>query len=171
MLRRSGARPGDRLLVSGTIGDGMLGLKVVKGEIFDSDGSLAYRYRLPEPRLEFRAALRRAATSAADVSDGLIADVRHIATASGVRIAIDLDRIPLSRAAATWLEREEDIPAALLQLGSGGDDYEVVCTVPSGVRKPPGFTVIGEVTEGEGVEVRAAGRTLEPGAGGWTHGG
>lgn len=169
MVRRSGARPGDRLLVSGAIGDGGLGLRAAMGEIADPDGYLAFRYRLPEPRLDLRAVLRRAATAAADVSDGLIADARHIAEASKVRIVVDLDRIPLSGAAATWLERQKDIPASLLRLGSAGDDYEVVCTVPSGVRKPPGFTVVGEVVEGEGVEVRALGRMVEPGPGGYRH--
>lgn len=170
MVRRSGARPGDRLLVSGTIGDGTLGLAAVRGEISDADGELVYRYRLPEPRLDLRDQLRRIATAAADVSDGLIADARHIAEASEVRVCIDLDKLPLSRGAATWLERQPDIPAALLRLGSGGDDYEVVCTAPSGVRKPAGFTVIGEVQEGAGVEVRAAGNLIDPGPGGWRHG-
>jgi thiamine-monophosphate kinase len=170
MLKRSGARPGDRVLVSGTIGDGGLGLGAVKGDVSDPDGYLAFRYRLPEPRLDLRAALRRSATAAIDVSDGLIADARHVAEASGVRIQIDLNRLPLSGAAATWLEREPDIPAALLRLGSGGDDYEVLCTVPSGVRKPAGLTVIGEVMEGEGIEVKAGMGVIEPGPGGWRHG-
>lgn len=170
MVRRAGARPGDKLLVSGTIGDATLGLAAVKGQIEDPDGRLAYRYRMPEPRVDLRETLRRHATAAADVSDGLVADARHIAEASGVGLLIDLDRLPLSGAAATWLERQADVGASLLRLGTGGDDYEVVCTMASGVRKPPGFTVIGEVREGAGVEVRAAGRAVEPGAGGWRHG-
>lgn len=170
MVRRAGARPGDKLLVSGTIGDATLGLAAVNGEIEEPDGRLAYRYRMPEPRVDLRETLRRHATAAADVSDGLVADARHIAEASGVGLLIDLDRLPLSGAAATWLERQPDVGASLLRLGTGGDDYEVVCTMASGVRKPPGFTVIGEVREGEGVEVRAAGRPVDPGAGGWRHG-
>lgn len=169
MVRRAGARPGDRLLVSGAIGDSTLGLAAVKGELDDPDGRLAHRYRMPEPRVDLRETLRRHATAAADVSDGLIADARHIAEASGVSVFIDLDRLPLSGAAATWLEGQSDVGAALLRLGTGGDDYEVVCTMASGVKKPPGFTVIGEVREGAGVEVRAAGRTVDPGAGGWRH--
>jgi thiamine-monophosphate kinase len=170
MVRRAGARAGDKLLVSGTIGDGTLGLAAVRGEIDDPEGHLAYRYRMPEPRLDLRDTLRAHATAAADVSDGLVADARHIAQASGVGLAIDLDRIPLSRSAATWLEGQRDVAAALLRLGTGGDDYEVVCTMPAAAPKPPGFTVIGEVREGQGVEVRAAGRTIDPGAGGWRHG-
>lgn len=170
MLRRGGARPGDLVLVSGAIGDATLGLAAVQGEIEDPDGSLTYRYRLPEPRLDVRAALRRTATATADISDGLIADARHIAEASEVAITLDLEQMPLSRAAATWLEGQPDTTAALLRLASGGDDYEIVCTVPPGVRKPAGFTVVGRVSEGAGVEVRALGRTLEAGAGGWRHG-
>lgn len=170
MVRRAGARAGDLVLVSGTIGDGGLGLAAVNGEIEDPDGGLTFRYRLPEPRLDLRAPLRKAATAAADVSDGLVADARHIAEASGVRLKLDLTQIPLSRGAATWLERQEDLPRALVRLGTGGDDYEIICTMPPGAPKPRGLTVVGEVVAGRGVEVRAAGRLVDPGHGGWRHG-
>lgn len=170
MIRRGGARPGDRVLVSGAIGDATLGLAAVQGDLADPDGRLAYRYRMPEPRLDLRSTLRRHATAAADVSDGLIADARHIAEASGVGLMLDLDQLPLSGAAATWLERQDDVPAGLLRLATGGDDYEIVCTMASGATRPRGFTVIGEVREAPGLEVRAAGRIVDPGAGGWTHG-
>lgn len=170
MIRRAGARPGDRVLVSGAIGDATLGLAAIQGEVSDPDGRLVHRYRVPEPRLDLRATLRRHATAAADVSDGLIADARHIAEASGVGLMLDLDQIPLSGAAATWLEGQEDVAASLLRLATGGDDYEIVCTMPSGATRPRGFTVIGEVRETPGLEVRAAGRIVDPGAGGWTHG-
>lgn len=170
MIRRAGARPGDRVLVSGAIGDATLGLAAIQGEVSDPDGRLVHRYRFPEPRLDLRATLRRHATAAADVSDGLIADARHIAEASGVGLMLDLDQIPLSGAVATWLERQEDVASSLLRLATGGDDYEIVCTMPSGATRPRGFTVIGEVRETPGLEVRAAGRIVDPGAGGWTHG-
>src|SRR5207244_3682081 len=85
MVRRAGARPGDVLMVSGSIGDATLGLAALRGEIDDPEGRLTFRYRLPDPRLELREPLRRYATAAADVSDGLVADARHIARASGVR--------------------------------------------------------------------------------------
>jgi thiamine-monophosphate kinase len=169
VVRRAGARPGDLALVSGTIGDGALGLAAVKGEIEDPEGRLAARYRIPEPRLDLREVLRRQASAAADVSDGLVADAGHIAEASGVGLVLDLDRLPLSGAAATWLEGQADVPAALLRLATGGDDYEVVCAMAVGAPKPPGFTVIGEFRDGPGLEVRAAGQTLDPGAGGWRH--
>lgn len=169
MVRRAGAQAGDQVLVSGAIGDGVLGLAAVRGEIDDPEGDLAFRYRLPTPRLDLRSPLRRLATAAVDVSDGLVADARHIARASGVRLTLDLERIPLSRGAATWLEAQPDPTAALLRLATGGDDYEVVCTVPAGIVKPAGFTVIGEVSAGEGVAVRMSGRAVDPGHGGWRH--
>jgi len=169
MVRRSGAQPGDRLLVSGTIGDGALGLAAAQGAIPDPDGFLAFRYRLPQPRLDLRGALRAWATAAADVSDGLVADAGHIAKASGVGLIVDLDELPLSGAAATWLEQQPDPQDALIRLGTGGDDYEVICTIAPDEPKPAGFAVIGEVIEGEGVEVRAAGRLVDVGKGGWRH--
>jgi thiamine-monophosphate kinase len=169
MVRRSGARPGDRLLVSGTIGDGALGLAAVQGAIPDPDGFLAFRYRLPQPRLDLRETLRSCASAAADVSDGLVADAAHIATASGVGLRIDLDQIPLSGAAATWLEQQADPQEALIRLGTGGDDYEIVCTVPADRPKPAGLTVIGEVTADRAIKVRAAGRLVDVGQGGWRH--
>jgi thiamine-monophosphate kinase len=169
IVRRAGARPGDRVLVSGTIGDGVLGLAAVRGEIDDPEGDLTFRYQLPQPRLELRDALRRHATAAADVSDGLVADARHLARASGVRLTLDLEQIPLSRGAATWLEAQDDPTAALIRLATGGDDYEIICTVPPDVSKPAGFTAIGDVSVGEGVSVRMGGRFVDPGHGGWRH--
>ena len=170
MVRRAGAKVGDRVLVSGTIGDATLGLAAVRGEVEDPEGHLSHRYRMPNPRLDLREALRAHATAAADISDGLVADARHIARASEVMLSLDLDRLPLSGSAATWLEGQGDAGAALLRLATGGDDYEIVCTMPADAPKPPGFTIVGEVREGEGVEVRAAGRVIDPGAGGWRHG-
>lgn len=170
MVRRAGARPGDLLMVSGTIGDATLGLAVLRGEIVDPDGSLVSRYRLPQPRLDLREVLRERAVAAADVSDGLIADARHIAEASGVGMVIDLERLPLSRAAATWLEAQPAAGPALLRLATGGDDYEVVCAMAPEGEKPPGFAVIGEVTAGADLVVRLNGTPVDPGAGGWRHG-
>ncbi|HEY8617855.1 thiamine-phosphate kinase [Phenylobacterium sp.] len=169
MVRRKGARPGDLVLVTGTIGDGVLGLAALKSEIEDPEGDLVFRYQLPQPRLDVRQALRRHATAAADISDGLVADARHIARASGVRLTLDLERIPLSRGAATWLEAQPDPTAALVRLATGGDDYEVICTAPADAPKPAGFTVIGEVSVGEGVSTRMGGRFLDIGHGGWRH--
>lgn len=167
MVRRSGARPGDLVMVSGTIGDGFLGLRAARGELEDLGGYLAGRYRTPTPRLDLRGVLRASATASADVSDGLIADVGHIAKASGVCAHLDLERIPLSAPARAWSAAQADLFTALSELAAGGDDYEVVCTAPIPLE---GFTVIGRVAEGEGVEVAWRGQARTPGASGWKHG-
>ena len=166
MVRRAGARVGDVIAVSGTIGDGALGLLAARGEIEDADGWLAGRYRLPSPRLELREILLGSATAAADVSDGLVADVGHIAAASGVRVSLDLDRIPLSKAAGRWLETQPDRTAGLVRLATGGDDYEVVAAFGT---IPEGFTEIGRVSAGAGVEVSVDGRVVSIAQGGWRH--
>jgi thiamine-monophosphate kinase len=167
MVRRAGAQPGDVVAVSGAIGDGALGLLAVRGEIDDRDGWLAGRFRLPTPRLDLREALRAHATAAADVSDGLVADAGHIAQASGVGMTLDLEALPLSPSAARWLQDQPDRAAALARLATGGDDYEVVCTVSGG--PPEGFTAIGKVVAGAGVDVRLHGRAVDIAQAGWKH--
>ncbi|WP_407072623.1 thiamine-phosphate kinase [Phenylobacterium sp.] len=167
MVRRAGAQVGDTIAVSGTIGDGGLGLAALTGEIADPDGWLAGRYRLPTPRLELRDALRTRAKAAADVSDGLVADAGHIAEASGVGLRLDLDRLPLSAAARGWLDGQPDRTAALVRLATGGDDYEVVCAVSGD--PPKDFTAIGEVVAGARVEVRVEGRKTDVVHKGWRH--
>ena len=130
-LRRSGARPGDDVWVSGTIGDGALGLAVLKGEFPSlppaSAAALVERYRRPSPRLALGRRLVGLATAAADVSDGLIADLGHICDVSDVVADLVLDRLPLSAAATAVLA---DAPDRLLDLAAGGDDYELVFTAP-----------------------------------------
>ena len=133
MVRRSGARAGDILLVSGVIGDGGLGLLAARGAL-DALGaetavSLSARYRIPEPRLGLRDALRSFAVAAADVSDGLLADADNIARASGCGVDIALDRAPMSAAAALWVSRQINEAESRLALAVSGDDYEVVCAV------------------------------------------
>jgi thiamine-monophosphate kinase len=166
MVRRAGARPGDILAVSGTIGDGALGLAAVQGEIEDPDGYLANRYRLPTPRLDLRSALA-GATAAADVSDGLVADAGHIAEVSGVKLSLDLGRLPLSPAARRWLDAQPDRAAALVKLATGGDDYEVVAAFSKTL--PKGFTAIGTVSAGEGTEVLVDGAPVAIDHAGWRH--
>nr|WP_293370326.1 thiamine-phosphate kinase [Phenylobacterium sp.] len=166
MVRRAGASYGDVLAVSGTIGDGVLGLAAVKGEIADPDGWLAGRLRLPAPRLDLSETLLEHARAAADVSDGLIADAGHIGEASGLGISLDLDEMPLSPSAGTWLDAQPDRAAALLRLATGGDDYEVVAAFSGS--PPEGFTAIGEVV-GAGMEVRVDGRPVKITERGWRH--
>ncbi|PWE17991.1 thiamine-phosphate kinase [Marinicauda salina] len=182
-VRRRGARAGDRLLVTGTIGDGRLGLESLGGEAAIADPEdaawLEDRYRLPQPRLAIVEALREHAHAAVDVSDGLIADVGHIAESSGVAAAIELNRVPLSGAARRWAEAQPDAGRALARLASGGDDYELACAVaPENVE---GFaracaeqgvdvTEIGRFREGDGgVTVTINGAPVDIEQAGFTH--
>jgi thiamine-monophosphate kinase len=182
MVKRSGARVGDIVLVSGFIGDGGLGLQAARGELdglgADAVAYLADRYRLPSPRLALSAALRDHASAAADVSDGLLADAGHIGDASGVALAIDLDRLPTSNAAAAWLGRQADPVAASAALAAFGDDYEVVCTAaPQTVdavrtvaaKAGTSLTRIGEVRAGQGVSARWRGVEIAIERTGWRH--
>ena len=130
-LRRSGARPGDGVFVSGTLGDGALGLRAAQGDLCeakqDAVAALADRYRLPRPRTALGQSLAGIATASADVSDGLIADLGHIAEASAVGARIEIERLPLSDEAR---EIVMDCRELLSMAATGGDDYELVFTAP-----------------------------------------
>ena len=95
-LRRNGARPGDGIWVSGSIGDGALGLLAAKGELADPDSYLAGRYRLPRPRLALGLRLHGIATAAMDVSDGLVQDLGHLCRAGSLAAEIMAEAVPLS---------------------------------------------------------------------------
>jgi thiamine-monophosphate kinase len=183
MIRRSGARVGDVLLVSGVIGDGGLGLKAARCELDwlgpAKASALAARYRLPEPRLVLCCVLHRFAVAAADVSDGLLADAGHIAAASGCGVEIDLDRLPLSDAASHWLAAQFDEAEARSTLAASGDDYEIVCAVrpehaaaivDAAREAECALTAIGVFTASTGVAVRFAGRSITVSRTGWRHG-
>ena len=182
MVRRAGAAPGDVVLVSGTIGDGVLGLRAAKSDLvgvsYQEQAWLAARYRLPEPRLALGNPLRAFAHAAADVSDGLVADAGHIAEASGVGVDLDLDRLPLSEAAQAWLKTAADAVAARVELATGGDDYEVVCTAPpdrageliaAASALGIAMTEVGTIQVTAGVRVFAAGRELAVARRGYVH--
>lgn len=171
VIPRSGARPGDLLLVSGPIGDGWLGLQAVTGSLEDPSGQLTAKFWRPEPRLDLRDVLRACARAAADVSDGLIADARHLAAASGCGVRLSLDRLPLSRMGAVWLEGRADVAGGRLALASGGDDYEIVLAARPGDRgalEAAGCTVVGDFVDGPS-EVLLDGQALAAGPGGWRH--
>ena len=133
MVRRSGAKPGDIVLVSGSIGDGALGLEVhgpdkpdwVAGLSVEDRAFLADRYLHPQPRHALTDALQRHASAAMDVSDGLIGDLAKLLKASNVGAEIDLEAIPLSGPARAALMA---VPALAELAWTGGDDYEILCT-------------------------------------------
>ena len=123
---RSGAKPGDHLWVSGTIGDAGAGLKLLRGGQTEPAG-LVERYRNPRPRLEAGARLAPVVTAMMDVSDGLLIDAGRMAAASGCRAAIELDAVPLSR---EFLDFAGEDRAARLDAATAGDDYELLFTAP-----------------------------------------
>ncbi|MBP5855794.1 thiamine-phosphate kinase [Marivibrio halodurans] len=131
-LHRDGARAGDDLWVSGTIGDGLLGLEAARAHGFgDAAAYLIGRYRRPEPRVALGRVLAGVARAALDVSDGLISDAGHMAAASGLAIGIDCPAVPFSGAASDILADE---PGRLPDLLTGGDDYELLFAAPPGER-------------------------------------
>jgi thiamine-monophosphate kinase len=167
VLRR-GARPGDLLAVSGPVGDGWLGLKAARGDL--NSARLADRYRLPDPRTDLADLIQAKARAAADISDGLLADAGHLATASGCAVAVDLDRMPLSAEAMAWLAGQPSRAEALIALATGGDDYEIVCALAADQPVPEGLTVVGAFAERAGVTALSGGAPLALDRLGWTHG-
>jgi thiamine-monophosphate kinase len=160
-VRRSGARPGDIIYVSGTIGDGALGLLAATGRLVGLDpverDYLADRYRLPRPRVTLGPALVGLASAMMDISDGLVGDLDHLAAASGVAAVIEAASVPLSSAAASILA--EDVGRIETVL-TGGDDYELLFTAApdadiAGRAASVGVqvTAIGRIGAGAGVQV------------------
>lgn len=154
-LKRSGAKPGDWVYVTGTLGDSAAGLAILQQRLSVADAAqadyLVQRHLRPTPRILQGQALRELSTSAIDLSDGLIADLGHILKASGCGARIDLDALPLSSALRQCAEPEQVLRWAL----SGGEDYELCFTVPEmnrgaldvalGYIGVP-FTCIGQIT-------------------------
>ena len=179
-LTRAGAGEGDDIYVSGTVGDATLGLRAVRGGLADftteDHAALAARFRLPEPRLALGAALVGLATCAIDVSDGLVADLGHLCEESGVAARIGADAVPLSAAARRAVDGGE---AAIADLVTGGDDYELLfCAPPAergaiealGHRLELAVSRIGTIEHGQGVTVvDADGQPLALGRAGYTH--
>jgi thiamine-monophosphate kinase len=175
MVRRGGARSGDRVVVTGTIGDGALGLHVrrdpriaVRWRLDPPQSEyLLGRYLVPQPRNALAEALRQHASAAMDVSDGLVGDLGKICAVSGVRADVEAARVPLSDAAQAALASE---PTLIEMALTGGDDYEVVATVPptasaalNAAAKAAGIalTEIGSIEVGSGVHFRGpAGNAL-----------
>lgn len=176
-VRRSGAKAGDDVWVSGTIGDGWLGLQAATGAFgqlsAEARNLLVSKYRVPEPpRLPMADLIADVASGSIDVSDGLVADAGHIAEASGVGIVIRAADVPLSATGHGYLTNAKVDLRALL---TGGDDYQTLFTAPSSARDAIarsrlGVTRIGKVEVGEGVKVLdASGQPMTFEAAGWRH--
>jgi thiamine-monophosphate kinase len=176
-LRRNGARPGDGVWVTGTIGDGALGLLAATGRLADPGGFLAGRYRLPQPRVALGQRLFGIAAAAMDVSDGLVQDLGHLCRAGGLGAVIEAARVPLSPAASAAVAAD---PALLARCLAGGDDYELLLAVPesqeAALRQAAaacGVAVarIGQFAAGapEVAVLGPDGAPLALAAGGWSH--
>src|ERR1700716_4327926 len=135
MVHRGGAKPGDRVVVTGTIGDAALGLDILKegpvAAVLADDAAakemLIGRYRVPQPRNALASAVREHASAAMDVSDGLAGDLAKLCKASGMSAVIDAPSIPLSAPAGRLLARGA---VGIGTIVSGGDDYEILCAIP-----------------------------------------
>lgn len=160
VIRRSGAKPGDVVFVTGTVGDAGAGLALLKGDSVPRNSGEEYliaRYRVPRPRLAFGRSLRGIATAALDVSDGLIADLGHVAEVSHVRIEVDAVHVPLSDAFIQLRGRDISVIA---EAATAGDDYEIAfCARPYcrplleriAAETNTRVTEVGRVIAGEGV--------------------
>lgn len=170
-LMRSGARVGDWIFVTGTLGDSAAGLAILQDRLAVNDDkasqALIKRHLRPQPRVLQGQALRQLASSAIDISDGLISDLRHILKASDCGARIDLDLLPYSQEMQQYVDPEQAVKWAL----TGGEDYELCFTVPEinrgalevalaqlGVR----FTCVGQIAPlSEGIKYQRSGETVE----------
>ena len=173
-LRRDGARVGDDIWASGTLGDAAAALAQWKSGV-DHDAFLRRRLDRPTPRVALGRALRGIATSCIDVSDGLLADLGHVCEASCVGAQVDVDALPASEA----LRISFDAERCRLLRATGGDDYELCFTAPADARDGVPHAAaaagvrlsrIGRVIEGPGVTARmAGGGAWSASAPGWRH--
>jgi thiamine-monophosphate kinase len=173
-LLRGGAKPGDTIFVTGTLGDARAALDILNvppATLDDKQRFLMDRYYKPTPRLAFAQALRGIASAAIDVSDGLAADLGHILKASGVGAEIQFEKLPLSGAITPNDARRYAL--------SGGDDYEICFTVPAAHAEKVGelaaiqstrATAIGRIVEAHGLTLRdGSGDAVSVTEGGYRH--
>jgi len=182
IIRRNSAVAGDDLYVSGTIGDAGLGLAILKRQLKATPvdkASLSNRYLIPSPRLTLGSALAGMASASIDVSDGLIADAGHLATASGLGADIEASALPRSAAAASWIATQDNRWQALAALASFGDDYEILFSAPTSLRRSvmvaasaakSEVTRIGTLTKNSGVRLlKDQGTEIKVPKGGFDH--
>jgi thiamine-monophosphate kinase len=179
-ILRSGAKPGDLVWISGTIGDAFLGLSVLRGRLPDlaaaSRNYLIRRFQLPDPRTELGPLLSGIAHAMIDVSDGVLADLGHICETSQVAAMVEVDKLPLSSAAQEVIRQDTELRP---QLPVAGDDYELLFTAPvectealavlsSRLGLP--ITMIGRIEAGAGARlVDTNGRTIPVDRTGYRH--
>ncbi|MCL1123969.1 thiamine-phosphate kinase [Shewanella surugensis] len=168
-LTRSGARNGDWIYVTGTLGDSALGLDILRGKVEVNAADKAYfikRHYYPTPRVLAGQSLRQLATSAIDLSDGLVSDINHLIKSSHVGAIIDVDALPLSLALKNAVPIDEALGYAL----TGGEDYELLFTVPEAQKGAletslahtgVTFSKVGQITTGEQLKLQSNGAAFE----------
>jgi thiamine-monophosphate kinase len=163
-LLRSGAKMGDGIFVTGTLGDSAAGLTLLqRGE---SDDFLVQRFLRPTPRITAGRALVGKANSAIDVSDGLVGDLKKLLAASGVGGEIDIDKLPISDSLRNKFSEDDQQGLAL----TGGDDYELCFTArEESVKDITGITQIGSVNQSSGLTCRQNGDIVEVDDSGYRH--
>ena len=179
-IRRGGARAGDVVWVSGTIGDAYLGLGVLRGAhpelAAEHRAALIYRFQVPEPRVALGPMLCGIAHAMIDVSDGLLADLGHICETSHVGAIVRIELLPLSSAAQALVALEPEIAT---RLAAGGDDYELLFTAPAATAAkisalsaelPLPITAIGRIEASAGVRlIGGGGREIAIETAGYRH--
>ncbi|MDV7338651.1 thiamine-phosphate kinase [Terasakiella sp. A23] len=171
-VRRTTARAGDLICVSGTIGDGALGLLVAQDKLSDETSHLLNRYQCPQPRVDLGKELSGFATACLDVSDGLITDFRHM----DVGGAITWSKIPLSAPAQKLVSKDSSLISTIL---NGGDDYELLFAIDPkdetrlaeiSERTETAITVIGRIQDGSDISViDGAGQKMDVAKVGYRH--
>ena len=174
-LRRSGARPGDELFVSGWPGESAAGLDLLQRDPGSAGADpLVRRFLFPEPRIALGRALRGLASAAMDVSDGLLGDLQKLCHASGVSATLELEQLPVSPVLAARFPPQQTERFIL----HGGDDYELLFTLPPGsasaeqlrsLAESCGVHRIGSIGDGRGVSCLRGGKAVSIPAGGYDH--
>lgn len=174
-LTRSGARPGDLLMISGVPGEAAAGLHVIQQHmpLKETTAQLRWRFLRPRPRVVLGRQLRTVATAAMDVSDGLLTDLQKLCAASRCGAVLDVDALPASPAMRELFDADTAVDYAL----AGGDDYELLFTLPRErlpdlmAQRDPSvpLTVIGAITDGSGVQCKRHGAAFQPRRSGYDH--
>ncbi|OQK18220.1 thiamine-monophosphate kinase [Methyloprofundus sedimenti] len=156
-LKRSAAKVGDLIYVTGCIGDAGLGLKIKQGFRGADVQQVLQRFNKPEPRIKEGLALRSLANACIDISDGLAADLGHILNNSGVGAKLDYAQIPMSEAVTSYIQKTDDWQMPLI----AGDDYELCFTINTeNVRRLNiSCTCIGIIEEEQGLRIMQNGET------------
>lgn len=168
-LRRSGARPGDRICIAGVPGEAAAGLAAWQAGARSGSEALTARFCRPQPQLGLGEKLRGVASACIDISDGLLADLGHILTESGVAAELSLSALPVSSALEDWAATQPEGALARAQL-AGGDDYLLLFSLMPGFNLPRDAVQIGRIHSGSGLTVfDRQGAPLAELPAGWDH--